>query len=186
MYSLDSASSYTFILHNSATGQKESKPIHANSFYQPRMKIFAALVLALSAFASTSEAFTATANNRVSALSMPIVGYSTSSRSGSGAGFSTELRERRPDVSSEERGIDKMNDIQGITAGLYLGAIVLALNVWIFSIPVEFRRTRICNEADTRDYPTRCMTREMWTTGIQEYYANGKKRLIDSTWGKQQ
>jgi len=87
----------------------------------------------------------------------------------------TELQARNKDVSSEDRGSDKVNSIIGIDRGLYLFAIVMAINVWFFSIPVEFRRTRICNEADTRDNPKLCMTSKQFTTGISDYYKNGKK-----------
>lgn len=136
------------------------------------------LMLALSALANTSEAFTATSaiNTRACGSKMPVVGSSISSRSSSGSiesRFSTELQDRKNDVSSEERGSDEVNTLIGIDRGLYLWAIVIAINIWFFSIPVEFRRTRFCNEADSAAYPDRCMTTKQFTSGIAKYYRNG-------------
>ncbi len=124
-------------------------------------------MLALSAFANTSEAFTTTltAKRHVIGSTMPIAGDSQSL---------TELRERRNEVSNDERGSDKVNSLIGIDRGLYLMVIAVAINIWFFSIPVEFRRTRICSEADTAAYPTKCMTSDQFTTGIADYYKNGK------------
>ena len=65
-------------------------------------------------------------------------------------------------------------DTDGIGVGKYLLIIVMLLNVWAFSIPVEFRRARFCSEEDVRLYPDRhCTTFETWKTGITDYYANG-------------
>jgi len=65
-------------------------------------------------------------------------------------------------------------DTDGTDAGKYLLIIVLLVNVWAFSIPVEFRRARFCTEEDVRLYPDRhCTTFETWKTGIFDYYANG-------------
>ena len=48
------------------------------------------------------------------------------------------------------------------------------LNVWIFSIPPEFRRARFCTEEDVRLHPEKnCQTFDMWRKGVAEYYANG-------------
>ena len=137
------------------------------------------LMLALSTSVNTSEAFTTTSaiHGRVCGSEMPIVGSSLSSLSICGSvesRSSTELQAKRKDISSDERGSDNVNTLIGIDRGVYLWAIVIAINIWFFSIPVEFRRTRICNEADSRDYPTKCMTSKQFTTGISEYYKNGK------------
>ena len=44
----------------------------------------------------------------------------------------------------------------------------------MFSIPVEFRRARLCSEEQVRLNPdSKCMTFEMWTKGVSEYYGNG-------------
>lgn len=61
----------------------------------------------------------------------------------------------------------------GWTQGLPLLLIVFLLNAWFFTIPPEFRRTRICSEQDTMAYPERCMTTTQFTSGIVEYYKNG-------------
>ena len=141
------------------------------------MKFFAVLVLALFAFANQAEAFTSnTAKSRVSGPATSSVGYSPMSHSGVGSfesSIATELKARK-DISNDEKGEEYMDRVLGMNTGMYLGALVLALNIWIFSIPVEFRRTRICNEADTAAFPNRCMTGEMWRNGIADYYKNGK------------
>jgi len=136
------------------------------------------LMAVLSVLVSTSEAFTATSavNNLACGSKMPIIRSSLSSRYASifiESSSTTELQARKKDLSSDERGSDKVNSIIGIDRGVYLWAIVIAINIWFFSIPVEFRRTRFCNEADSRDYPDRCMTSKQFTTGISEYYKNG-------------
>lgn len=67
-----------------------------------------------------------------------------------------------------------VNDIIGIQRGLYLLGIVFLFNIWIFSIPPEFRRAKICSEEQVRLFPdSGCMTADQWVGGIQDYYANG-------------
>lgn len=66
------------------------------------------------------------------------------------------------------------SEILGIDRGLYLIAIVLLFNVWIFSIPPEFRRAKICSEEQVIQFPeSGCMTGAKWASGIKDYYANG-------------
>jgi len=68
----------------------------------------------------------------------------------------------------------KTNDALGIQRGLYLMAIVMFFNVWIFSIPPEFRRAKICTEEQVINFPdSGCTTVDKWATGISDYYANG-------------
>lgn len=148
-----------------------------NSSFSIRFLGLAALFV-LSALVDTSQAFTATTSPIDSRCGskMLITRLSPSSRiayASTEVKPFTELQARNNDVSSEERGSDKVNNMIGIDRGLYIGAIVLAICVWFFSIPVEFRRTRICNEADSRDYPKLCMTPKQFTTGISDYYKNG-------------
>ena len=141
-----------------------------NTKSQPIMKFFVTLVLALLAFVNTAEAFASTKAH---------CGYSPTTRSSVGSfgyGMSTELQAKKG-IPNDEKGTEYIDRVQGMNSGLYLGALVLALNVWIFSIPVEFRRTRICNEADTAAFPNRCMTGEMWRSGIADYYKNGKSEI---------
>lgn len=129
-------------------------------------------LISLVVFAITSQAFTGT--TRIDGFRR---GYKTPlSRVGSIAtsndSSSTNLMARK-DVSNAERGSDKVNNLMGLDRGKYLWVIVIALNIWFFSVPTEFRRTRICNEADSAAYPTRCMTSEQFTKGISDYYKNG-------------
>lgn len=68
----------------------------------------------------------------------------------------------------------RKGDPGGITEGVYLLAIVGLFNVWMFSIPPEFRRARFCTEEDSIQYADRhCTTFKAWKTGVAEYYANG-------------
>jgi hypothetical protein len=65
-------------------------------------------------------------------------------------------------------------DTGGLGRGKILLIIALIANVWAFSIPVEFRRARLCTEEDVKLYPEKhCMTFGAWRTGVAEYYANG-------------
>ncbi|KAL7486504.1 hypothetical protein ACHAW6_012109 [Cyclotella cf. meneghiniana] len=64
--------------------------------------------------------------------------------------------------------------VDGSTTGAFLMAFVLLINVWIFSIPTEFRRARICKEEDVVMYPNKnCITAAEWTKGVGDYYRNG-------------
>lgn len=65
-------------------------------------------------------------------------------------------------------------DTYGIQNGGYLLLFALAVNVWFFTIPVEFRRSKFCSEEDVRLHPeSKCTTFDAWRRGIAEYYANG-------------
>ncbi|KAL7494817.1 hypothetical protein ACHAWT_005968 [Skeletonema menzelii] len=73
-------------------------------------------------------------------------------------------------------------DTDGTDAGKYLLFLVLLVNVWAFSIPVEFRRARFCSEEDVRLNPdSHCITFENWKSGIVDYYANGGGVNFDFT-----
>lgn len=66
------------------------------------------------------------------------------------------------------------NDPTGLKEGFVLFGIVLLLNVWLFSVPPEYRRARFCSEEDVALYPdSKCTTFKAWRTGIMDYYANG-------------
>jgi len=133
-----------------------------------------ALVLALLGFGNFSEAFMATSRGS----KMPIIDQALSSLKSppvpSEFRVSTDLHAKR-EITNDEREEGQVNSIIGIDRGVYLLALVLAINVWLFSIPPEFRRTRFCNEADSQAYPDRCMTAKQWRNGIADYYKNGKK-----------
>mmetsp|Transcript_16469 Transcript_16469/g.28709 ORF Transcript_16469/g.28709 Transcript_16469/m.28709 type:complete len:179 (-) Transcript_16469:399-935(-) len=79
-------------------------------------------------------------------------------------------RNRDNDIVNNQAKVD---EALGIERGLVLLAIALLINIWFFTIPTEFRRTRICNEFDSAAYPELCMTAEQFKTGISDYYKNG-------------
>ncbi len=80
-----------------------------------------------------------------------------------------------------------VNKIIGIQRGLYLLGIVFFINVWIFSIPPEFRRAKICTEEQVIMFPNSgCMTGSQWVGGIREYYTNGGGINFDFSIGKGQ
>uniref|UniRef100_A0A7R9ZNG5 Uncharacterized protein n=1 Tax=Craspedostauros australis TaxID=1486917 RepID=A0A7R9ZNG5_9STRA len=69
---------------------------------------------------------------------------------------------------------DDNMDTLGTQRGLYLLAIALVFNIWQFSIPVEFRRTRFCSEEQVVLYPdSNCKTFNQWRSGILDYYKAG-------------
>lgn len=53
--------------------------------------------------------------------------------------------------------------------GYIVFAFVLLVNVWLFTIPVEFRRAYICPTSRAEN----CMPLASWVGGIKDYYANG-------------
>ncbi|KAL7553555.1 hypothetical protein ACHAWF_016853 [Thalassiosira exigua] len=61
----------------------------------------------------------------------------------------------------------------GNAEGQIILAVVLLLNVWIFSIPPEFRRAKICPEEISVQSGGKCVTPESWRDGIADYYRNG-------------
>jgi len=66
------------------------------------------------------------------------------------------------------------NDYGGLKEGKYLLIFAFLVNVWLFSIPPEYRRARFCNEEDVRLHPEKnCITFDAWRQGIADYYAGG-------------
>ena len=66
------------------------------------------------------------------------------------------------------------SDIDGTKTGSYFMAVVLLLNVWLFSIPTEFRRAHIYPEGNAGLYTdAKAMTAKEWASGVAKYYANG-------------
>jgi hypothetical protein len=64
--------------------------------------------------------------------------------------------------------------------GISLFLAVLLFNVWLFSIPPEFRRAKNCSAEQVRLNPdSKCMTSEMWWGGIAEYYRTGGSVQFD-------
>jgi hypothetical protein len=73
-------------------------------------------------------------------------------------------------------------DTDGTGAGKYLLFLVMLVNIWAFSIPVEFRRARFCTEEEVRLNPdSHCITFDNWKSGIIDYYANGGGVQFDFT-----
>ena len=67
-----------------------------------------------------------------------------------------------------------MANTDGTREGAYILGFVLVICVWLFSIPVEFRRARICTEEEYQSNPQKdCVTFDLWKSGIVEYYSNG-------------
>jgi hypothetical protein len=77
-------------------------------------------------------------------------------------------------MSKDKEEPDDTGYVDGSTTGAFLMAFVLLINVWIFSIPTEFRRARICKEEDVVLYPNKnCITANEWVRGVGDYYKNG-------------
>lgn len=95
---------------------------------------------------------------------------------------------KKDETSEKWREMEFMSDSSKVNAALGLGrgavllTIVLLINVWFFTIPVEFRRTRLCSEMDTAAYPERCMTTSQFTQGISDYYSDGKEQWTCKHW----
>lgn len=63
-------------------------------------------------------------------------------------------------------------DTGGMQRGAVLMAIVMTICVWMFSIPPEFRRAKLCDEKQSAVY-AQCQTPQQWTQGVADYYKNG-------------
>ena len=136
-------------------------------------------LLSLVVLVNTSQAFIGTSqiDGRNSMSKMPTVGLSPSSHVvyGTISVESPTKVQAKKDISNSERGSENVNNLMGLDRAKYIWPIVIAINIWFFSVPVEYRRTRFCNEADSAAYPERCMTSKQFTEGISNYYKNGKK-----------
>jgi hypothetical protein len=65
-------------------------------------------------------------------------------------------------------------DVDGMQTAPFILILVLFLCVWNFTIPVEFRRARLCSEQQVMDNPTsKCITVSNYMNGIVQYYQNG-------------
>lgn len=66
------------------------------------------------------------------------------------------------------------SDPGGLKEGKYILLLAMVFNVWLFSIPPEFRRARFCTDEDVILHPERhCTTFGAWRKGVAEYYAGG-------------
>ncbi len=73
-------------------------------------------------------------------------------------------------------------DPTGLKRGLVLFPVVVLIATWLFTIPPEFRRARICTEQQVIDNPgSKCITAGNWVKGVQEYYRNGGGIKFDFT-----
>lgn len=73
-------------------------------------------------------------------------------------------------------------DPTGLKRGLVLFPLVVLIATWLFTIPPEFRRARICSEQQVIDNPgSKCITAGNWVKGVKEYYSNGGGIKFDFT-----
>ena len=73
-------------------------------------------------------------------------------------------------------------DPTGLKRGLVLFPLVTLIAIWLFSIPPEYRRARICSEQQVIDYPnSKCITIGNWVKGVSDYYRNGGGVEFDFT-----
>lgn len=129
--------------------------------------VFAAVVLALSA-----DSFTAPAPQRASSnCSSPALGKAKTSQK-NGRPFARRRHGTSALYDLKNYGTD---DTLGTKQGVYLFGLVGLLCVWIFSVPVEFRRARMCSEEQVKTAAPEkhCMTFGDWRQGIADYYSNG-------------
>lgn len=99
-------------------------------------------------------------------------------------GNSSSMRMPTIDTTALEMsgGSNPEVDTDGTDAGKYLLFLVMLVNIWAFSIPVEFRRARFCTEEEVRLNPdSHCITFDNWKSGIIDYYANGGGVQFDFT-----
>jgi len=87
------------------------------------------------------------------------------------------IKTRKFDESEFESAEAKsayFDKINGMGPGMYLFIIVLLINVWEFSIPVEYRRNKFCSAAQVeQQLDPHCMTFQGWASGIADYYKGG-------------
>mmetsp|Transcript_8648 Transcript_8648/g.13451 ORF Transcript_8648/g.13451 Transcript_8648/m.13451 type:complete len:155 (-) Transcript_8648:1400-1864(-) len=75
-------------------------------------------------------------------------------------------------ADDEER--TKSSKIDGSAGGTYFLAAVLLANVWLFTIPTEFRRAHLYPEGNAGLYSDpKGITAKDWAAGVAQYYGNG-------------
>ena len=80
----------------------------------------------------------------------------------------------RVSLAKQSNDEKNMGKITGVDNGVWILGFMMMFSVWMFSIPVEFRRAKNCSAEQVRLYPeSRCMTTEMWWGGVIDYYKNG-------------
>ena len=69
---------------------------------------------------------------------------------------------------------EKKSRIDGSKEGTYFFAAVLVANIWVFTLPTEFRRAHLYPEGNAQIYSDpKGMTAKDWAAGVAQYYANG-------------
>ena len=67
-------------------------------------------------------------------------------------------------------------EVDGTGRGSIILGVVFLINVWVFSIPPEFRRAYLCPSEpciENRAMCNDCITFDEWKSGIEDYYKNG-------------
>ncbi|KAK1735076.1 hypothetical protein QTG54_014142 [Skeletonema marinoi] len=86
--------------------------------------------------------------------------------------FSQNHKALKMAADDEER--TKSSKIDGSVGGTYFLAAVLLANVWLFTIPTEFRRAHLYPEGNAGLYSDpKGITAKDWAAGVAQYYANG-------------
>ena len=86
--------------------------------------------------------------------------------------FSQNHKALKMAADDEER--TKSSKIDGSVGGTYFFAAVLLANVWLFTIPTEFRRAHLYPEGNAGLYSDpKGITTKDWAAGVAQYYANG-------------
>lgn len=85
-------------------------------------------------------------------------------------------------VKAQNQGDRNDADPTGMKRGLVLFPLMILVSIWMFSIPPEYRRAKICTEQQVIDNPgSKCITAGNWISGIQDYYRNGGGVEFDFT-----
>jgi hypothetical protein len=78
------------------------------------------------------------------------------------------------DKERKSRSETGETDPTGLRRGVVLLPLAVLVAVWLFTIPVEFRRAQFCSEEQVRLNPnSKCITPDNWVKGIQDYYQQG-------------
>lgn len=94
--------------------------------------------------------------------------------------FPNHNRALKMTADDEER--TKSSKIDGSVGGTYFLAAVLLANVWLFTIPTEFRRAHLYPEGNAGLYSDpKGMTAKDWAAGVAQYYAKGGGINFDFT-----
>ena len=65
-------------------------------------------------------------------------------------------------------------ETDGTNVAPFLLVAAFAVCVWLFSIPVDLRRAKICSAQQVVDNPeSRCITWDKWTQSVSDYYKSG-------------